>query len=85
LNLKLSDTSASTRLVLSVLKLCAAMYLPKIRVLGLAERRYSSYLFTTSALDGGEGSASLPGGALPPEKGPPVPIVQKAGWAPEPV
>jgi hypothetical protein len=49
------------------------------------ERRYSSYSFTTSALDGGEWSASRPGRALPPEKGPPLPIVQEAGWAPEPV
>jgi hypothetical protein len=49
------------------------------------ERRYSSYSFTTSALDGGEWSASRPGRALPPGKGPPVPIVQAAGWAPEPV
>jgi hypothetical protein len=30
-------------------------------------------------------SASRPGRALPPGKGPPVPIVQEAGWAPEPV
>jgi hypothetical protein len=51
----------------------------------LRERRYSSYSFSTSALDGGEWSASRPGRALPPEKGPPVPIVQEAGWAPEPV
>jgi hypothetical protein len=49
------------------------------------ERRYSSYSFTTSALDGGEWSAPRPGRALPPGKGPPVPIVQEAGWAPEPV
>jgi hypothetical protein len=49
------------------------------------ERRYSSYSILTSALDGGEGSASRPGRALPPEKGPPVPIVQEARWAPEPV
>jgi hypothetical protein len=49
------------------------------------ERRYSSYSFTTSALDGDEWSASRPGRALPPGKGPPVPIVQEAGWAPEPV
>jgi hypothetical protein len=41
---------------------------------------YSSHSFTTSALDGGEWSASRPGHALPP-----VPIVQEAGWAPEPV
>jgi hypothetical protein len=49
------------------------------------ERRYSSYSFSTSALDGGEWSASRPGRALPPGKGPPVPIVQEAGWASEPV
>jgi hypothetical protein len=49
------------------------------------ERRYSSYSFSTSALDGGEWSASRPGRALPPGKGSPVPIVQEAGWAPEPV
>jgi hypothetical protein len=49
------------------------------------EKRYSSYSFTTSALDGGEWSVSRPGCALRPEKGPPVPIVQEAGWAPEPV
>jgi hypothetical protein len=46
---------------------------------------YSSYSFTTSALDGGEWSASRPGRALPPGKVSPVPIVQEAGWAPEPV
>jgi hypothetical protein len=49
------------------------------------ERRYSSYLFLTSALDGGEWSASRPGRALAAGKGPPVPIGQKAVWAPEPV
>jgi hypothetical protein len=47
------------------------------------EMRYSSYSFLTSALDGGEWSASRPGRVLPPGKGPPVPIVQEAGWAPE--
>jgi hypothetical protein len=30
-------------------------------------------------------SASRPSLALSPGKGPPVPIVQEAGWAPEPV
>jgi hypothetical protein len=45
---------------------------------------YSSYSFSTSTLDGGEWSATRPGRALPPGKGPPVPIVQEAGWAPEP-
>jgi hypothetical protein len=49
------------------------------------ERRYSSYSFTTSALDGGEWSASRPGRALPQGKEPPVSIVQEAGWAPKPV
>jgi hypothetical protein len=51
---------------------------------GAGGRRYSSYPFMTSALDG-EWSASRPGRALPPGKGPPVPIVQEAMWAPEPV
>jgi hypothetical protein len=49
------------------------------------ERRYSSYSFLTSALNGGEWSASRPGRALAPRKGPPVHIVQEAGWAPEPI
>jgi hypothetical protein len=51
----------------------------------LGDRRYSSYCFLTSALEGGEWSASRPGRALPPGKEPPVPIVQGGGWAPEPV
>jgi hypothetical protein len=51
----------------------------------LGERMYISYSFLTSSLDGGEWSASLPGCALPMGKGPAVPIVQEAGWAPEPV
>jgi hypothetical protein len=49
------------------------------------ERRCSSYSFLTSALDRGEWLASRPGRALPPGKGPPVPIGQEAGWAPGPV
>jgi hypothetical protein len=49
------------------------------------ERMYSSYSFTTSALDGGKWSASRPGRALAPGKGPPVPIGQEAEWTPEPV
>jgi hypothetical protein len=44
---------------------------------------YSSYSFLTSALDGGEWSASRPGRALAQGKGLRVPIVQEAGWAPE--
>jgi hypothetical protein len=51
----------------------------------LGGEEYSSYSFTTSALDGGEWSASRLCRALPPEKGSPVPIVQEAGCAPEPV
>jgi hypothetical protein len=51
----------------------------------LGGRRYSFYSFLTSALDGGEWSASRPDRALPPGKGPPVPIGQEAGWASEPV
>jgi hypothetical protein len=48
------------------------------------EKMYSSYLFTTSALDAGEWLASRPGPSLLlPEKGPPVPVVQEAGWAPD--
>jgi hypothetical protein len=49
------------------------------------EKRYSSYSFLTSALEGGEWSASRPGRDLLPGKEPPVPTVQAAGWAPEPV
>jgi hypothetical protein len=49
------------------------------------ERMYSSYSFTASELDGSEWSASRSGCALPPGKGPPVSIVEEAGWAPEPV
>jgi hypothetical protein len=49
------------------------------------ERSYSFYSFTTSALDGDEWSTSRPDRALTPKKGPPVPIAQEAGWAPEQV
>jgi hypothetical protein len=40
---------------------------------------YSSYSFSISALDGGEWSASRPGRALPPAKGPPG-IHFTGGW-----
>jgi hypothetical protein len=46
-------------------------------------RRYNSYSFSTSALDGGEWLASRPGRSLAPGKVPPLPIVQEAGCAPE--
>jgi hypothetical protein len=49
------------------------------------EMKYSSYSFSTSALNRGEWSATRPGRALAPGKGPPVPTVQEAGWTPEPV
>jgi hypothetical protein len=48
------------------------------------ERRYSSYSFLTSALDGVSGQREALA-ALSSGKGPPVPIAQDAGWAPEPV
>jgi hypothetical protein len=57
-------------------------YTPRRR---FGDRRYSSYSSSTSALDGGEWSASLPCHALAPGKGSPVHIVQEAGWTPEPV
>jgi hypothetical protein len=44
----------------------------------LGKRKYSSYLFLTSALYGGEWSASRPGLALAPGKGPTVLIRQEA-------
>jgi hypothetical protein len=59
-----------------------SLYTPWKRLGG---EEYSSYSFKTSALDGGEWSASRLGRALSPGKGPPVPIVQEAGCAPEPV
>jgi hypothetical protein len=49
------------------------------------DRKYSSYSFLTSPLDGVSDSASCLGRALRSGKGPPVPIGQEAGWAPEPV
>jgi hypothetical protein len=52
--------------------------------LGGGERRYSSYSFLTSALDGVSGQRHAPT-ALCLRERTPVPIVQEAGWAPEPV
>jgi hypothetical protein len=49
----------------------------------LGGKEYSSYSLSTSALDEGDWSASRPGRALPLGKGPPMPIVQEAGWASE--
>jgi hypothetical protein len=63
--------------------------LGKVKLSGYTPWRRTEWeevqLLLTSALDGGEWSASRPGRALPPGKCPPVPIVQEAGWAPEPV
>jgi hypothetical protein len=58
-------------------------YMPLTGALG--ERRYSPYLSSTSALEGDKWSASRPGRALPLGKESPVPNIQEAGWAPEPV
>jgi hypothetical protein len=51
----------------------------------MGERRYSSYSYLTSVLDGGEWSASRPGRASQLGKEPPVPTGQEPGWDPEPV
>jgi hypothetical protein len=56
---------------------------PDTRHGGAWRKRYSSYSYLTSALDG-SGQRHAPA-ALYPREGPPVPIVQEAGWAPEPV
>jgi hypothetical protein len=45
----------------------------------LGKRRYSSYSFPTLALDGGEWSASRPGRALGPGKGPRYPLYRRLG------
>jgi hypothetical protein len=67
--------------VLVKLKVKQSRFMPW-RCLGGEE--YSCYSFTTSALDGGEWSASRPGRILALGKGPPVPIGQETGWAPMP-
>jgi hypothetical protein len=70
---------ATCPLLLSLyLKLLLSHYTLRRR---LGERRYSFYSFLTSVLDRGEWSASRPGRALASGKGPPVLIVQEAGWA----
>jgi hypothetical protein len=70
--------------IFSVL-LLKAKAVPVHAIKALGGEEVSSYLFITSALDGGEWSASRRGRALVPGKGPPVPIVQEAAWALEPV
>jgi hypothetical protein len=67
-------TLITTSLVCEIFP-CKGKRCPATRYEGAwGERRYSSYSFSTSALDEGEWSASRPGRALPPGKGPPVPI-----------
>jgi hypothetical protein len=51
---------------------------------GTLEERRCSSSFLTSAQEGGEWSASRPG-LIYPRRRSPVPTVQEAGWAPEPV
>jgi hypothetical protein len=51
----------------------------------MGERMYSSYSFTTSALDGVSGQRHAPAALYPWGKDPPVPIGQEAGWVPEPI
>ena len=46
---------------------------------------YGSTLSLTSGLDGTGWSTPRPGRLLPPPRREPLPIVQKAGWAPGPV
>jgi hypothetical protein len=74
---RLECCSASTRL-----KLKLSHYTSRRR---LGDRTYSSYSVSNSALDRGEWSESLPGRALAQGNGPPVPTVQEAGLASEPV
>jgi hypothetical protein len=69
-------------LVFEMLKRKLSHYTPRRRLGG---RKYSSCSFSTLALDGGEWSASRLARALAQGKGPPVPTVQEARWAPEPV
>jgi hypothetical protein len=74
-----SPFRAQVESFIAVLKCC-----PTTRHAGAwKERSYSSYSFLTSALEEGERSASRPGHALAPGKGPLVPIGQEAGWTSE--
>jgi hypothetical protein len=51
----------------------------------LVERRFSPYSFFSSILDGVSGQRHAPAALYFQGKGPPVPIGQEAGWAPDPV
>jgi hypothetical protein len=75
--------SGATELVsytISAKKLKPSHYVPR----NAWGRGGSSYSFLTSALGGVNGQRHAPAVHYP-GKGPPVPIVQEAGWAPEPV
>jgi hypothetical protein len=61
------------------------IFIPLHAIGGDGERMYSSYSFSTSALNGGRVVSVTPRPRFTPGKGPPVPIVQEAGWASEPV
>jgi hypothetical protein len=83
-NLKIyvkQSISTISYLILILKQLNLSRYTPRRRL----AKKYSFYSLSTSAVDGGEWSASRPGRILTPGKGPPVPVVQEAGWAPEPV
>jgi hypothetical protein len=56
-------SDSTSYLLVRMLKLKLSHYTPRRR---LWERGYSSYSFSTTALNGGEWSASRPGLALPP-------------------
>jgi hypothetical protein len=58
------------------LKLKLSQYMP-YRSIG--ERRYNSYSFSTSEIDGGEWSVSRFCRALAPEKRPPHPLYRRLG------
>jgi hypothetical protein len=65
----------------TLLRLKLSHYMPRRR---LGERRYSSYSFSTPALDGGEWLSVTPRPRFSPGERTPG-IVQEAEWAPEPV
>jgi hypothetical protein len=67
----LASSSGQNPINASTMKVKQSRYMPWRH---MGDNRYSSYSYLTSALDGGEWSASRPGRALPPGKPPPVPI-----------
>jgi hypothetical protein len=75
----LKNTSPGRWLITPALKKNAKA-VPLHSTKALVVEEYSCYSLSTSALDGGEWSASRPGRALTPGKGPPVSIVQEGAW-----